>query len=89
MAACSPSGCGHPTSARAGKTKDHSSLCDHSASSAAGGVRWPYAFCRKSGMATPAADRSYDLEWLDLQTKETGVDFPGMVQTLVQLEEEY
>lgn len=32
---------------------------------------------------------SDDLEWLELQTKETGVDFPGVVQTLVQLEEEY
>lgn len=30
-----------------------------------------------------------DLEWLDLQTKETGVDFPGVVEMLVRLEEEY
>ena len=30
-----------------------------------------------------------DLEWLELQTKETGVDFAGVVETLVQLEEEY
>lgn len=32
---------------------------------------------------------SDDLEWLEQQTKETGVDFPGVVQALVQLEEEY
>lgn len=30
-----------------------------------------------------------DLGWLELQTKETGVDFAGVVETLVQLEEEY
>ena len=30
-----------------------------------------------------------DLEWLEEQTKETGVDFAGVVETLVQLEEEY
>lgn len=30
-----------------------------------------------------------DLEWLEQQTMETGVDFPGMVKTLVELEEEY
>lgn len=30
-----------------------------------------------------------DLEWLEEQTKETGVDFPGVVETLVRLEEEY
>lgn len=30
-----------------------------------------------------------DLEWLELQTKETGVDFPGVVEMLVRLEEEY
>lgn len=32
---------------------------------------------------------SDDLEWLEQQAKETGVDFPGVVQALVQLEEEY
>lgn len=30
-----------------------------------------------------------DLEWLELQTKETGIDFPGVVEMLVRLEEEY
>lgn len=30
-----------------------------------------------------------DLEWLEGQTKETGVDFHGVVATLVRLEDEY
>lgn len=30
-----------------------------------------------------------DLEWLELETKETGVDFPGVVEILVRFEEEY
>ena len=30
-----------------------------------------------------------DLEWLEQQTTETGVDFPGVVKTLVRFEEEY
>lgn len=30
-----------------------------------------------------------DLEWLELQAKETGVDLAGVVETLVQLEEDY
>lgn len=30
-----------------------------------------------------------DLEWLEEQTKETGVDFHGVVATLVRLEDEY
>lgn len=30
-----------------------------------------------------------DLEWMERQQEETGIDFIGVVKTLVQLEEEY
>jgi hypothetical protein len=30
-----------------------------------------------------------DLEWVERQTAETGIDFPGVIQAMAQFEEEY
>lgn len=72
---------------RAAKTTEQSDVVDM-AGRFKSAVSRPAVWGRLHQIAEHGASPD-DLEWLEEQTKETGVDFHGVVKTIVQLEEEY